>query len=164
MAEEFAFTYEVILFTGYASILIIKGWNVQLLKFPSLILGHFWLVRGINVFEIYGLKQLIREPTRVTAKSQSLIELYLTYAVPMLCPAIRLPALVYLIRKTYYSNPSSVRIITIGILKNFKTVEFLNKDVCQRPWDNIGQFSDPNDMWDFWENQLLACIYRQQRT
>ena len=66
-------------------------------------------------------------------------------------------SLVYLIRKTHYTNPGGVKIITTRSLKNFNKEEFL-KDVNQRQWDDISQYSDPNEMWKFWKNQLLSCL------
>lgn len=116
----------------------------------------------LNVCEIYGLKQLITELTRVTAKSQSLIALCLITNTPdkivrsgVVPLGISDHFLIYLIRKMHYSNPDGVKVITKRSLKNFKTAEFL-KDVCERPWDDR-QFSDHNNLWEFWKNQLLAC-------
>lgn len=62
----------------------------------------------LNVCEIYGLKQLITEPTRVTAKSQSLIYLCLTNTPDKIVRSGVVPlgfiehSLVYSIRKTHF--------------------------------------------------------------
>ena len=77
----------------------------------------------LNVCEIYGLKRLITEQTRVTAKSQSLIDLCLTNTPDKIVRPGVVPlgnsdrSLVYLIRKPHYPNPGGVKIITTRSLK-----------------------------------------------
>ena len=116
-----------------------------------------------SVCDIYGVKQLIKEPTRVTAQSQSLIDLCLTNTPDKIVRSGVVPlgisdhSLIYLIRKTHYTNFGEAKIITIRSFKNFNKEDFL-RDVAQRPWDDVSQFSDPNEMWEFWKNQLLTCI------
>ena len=78
----------------------------------------------LNVCEIYGLNQLITEPTRVTAKSQSLIDLCLTNTPDKIVRSGVVPlgnsdhSLVYLIRKTHYSNPVGVKVTPHEVLRN----------------------------------------------
>ena len=69
----------------------------------------------INVCEIFGLRQLITEPTRVTTQSQSLIDLCITNTPDKIVRSGVLPlgisdhSLVYLIRKTHYTIPGCVK-------------------------------------------------------
>jgi len=117
-----------------------------------------------NICDIYSLNQLITEPTRVTAQSQSLIDICTTNTpdkirvgsgvMPL---GISDHSLVYLLRKAQYTNPGGVKIITTRSFKKFDNEEFL-KDVEQRQWDAISLFSDPNEMWEYWKNQFLDCI------
>ena len=68
----------------------------------------------INVCEIFGLSQLITEPTRVTALSQSLIDLCITNTPDKIVRSGVMPlgisdhSLVYLIRKTHFTIPAWV--------------------------------------------------------
>ena len=93
--------------------------NINLLRAPAD--GNFRKL--LNVCEIYGLNQLITEPTRVTAKSQSLIDLCLTNTPDKIVRSGVVPlgnsdySLVYLIRKTHYSNPVGVKVITTRSIK-----------------------------------------------
>ena len=66
-------------------------------------------------------------------------------------------SLVYLIRKTHYTIPGCVKIISTRSFKNFNEEEFL-ADVALIQWDDISLFSHPNEMWEFWKNQFLTCI------
>jgi len=75
----------------------------------------------INICEIFGLSQLITEPTRVTAQSQSLIDLCITNTPDKIVRAGIMPlgisdhSLVYLIRKTRYTIPSVLGVLKISI-------------------------------------------------
>ena len=88
----------------------------------------------INVCEIFGLSQLITEPTRVTALSQSLIDLCITNTpdkivrsgvMPLGISRISDHSLVYLIRKTHFTIPGCIKIINTRSFKNFNQEEFL---------------------------------------
>ena len=117
----------------------------------------------INVCEIFDLNQLITEPTRVTALSQSLIDLCITNTPDKKVRSGVMPlgisdhSLVYLIRKTHYTIPGCIKIISTRSFKNFNQEEFL-ADLELIQWDDISLFSHPNEMWEFWKNQLLTCI------
>ena len=117
----------------------------------------------INVCEIFGRRQLITEPTRVTAQSQSLIDLCITNTADKIARSGVLPlgisdhSLVCLIRKTHYTIPGCVKIISTRSFKHFNQEEFL-ADVELIQWDDISLFSHPNEMWEFWKNQFLTCI------
>ena len=105
----------------------------------------------INICEIFGLSQLITEPTRVTAQSQSLIDLCITNTPDKIVRAGIMPlgisdhSLVYLIRKTHYTIPGCAKIISTRSFKNFKKEAFL-ADVELIQWDNLTLFSHPNEV------------------
>ena len=69
-------------------------------------------------------------------------------------------SLVYLIRKTHYTIPGCVKIISTRSFKNFSGEQFL-ADVELIWWHAISPFSDPNGMWQVWKNQFLTCIKKQ---
>ena len=79
----------------------------------------------IYVCGIFGLSQLITEPTRVTAQSQSLIDLCITNTPDKIVRSEVMPlgisnhSLVYLIRKTHYTIPGCIKIISARSFKNF---------------------------------------------
>ena len=118
----------------------------------------------INACEIFGLSQLITEPTRVTAPSQSLIDLCITNTPDKIVRSGVMPlgisdhSLVYLIRKTRYTIPGCVKIISTRSFKNFNIKEEFLADVELIQWDDISLLSHPNEMWQFWKNQFLTCI------
>ena len=117
----------------------------------------------INVCEIFGLSQLITEPTRVTAQSQSLIDLCITNNPNKMAGSGVMPldisdlSLVYVICTTPYTIPGCVKIISTRSFKKFNEEEFL-ADVELIQWDDISLFSHPNEMREFWKNQFLTCI------
>jgi len=119
----------------------------------------------INVCEIFSLSQLITEPTRVTAHPQSLIDLCVTVTPDKIVRSGVMPlgisvhSLVYLIRKTHYTIPGCVKIISTRSVKNFNEEECLT-DVELIQWDAISLFSDPNEVRKFWKNQFLTCIHK----
>ena len=84
----------------------------------------------INICEIFGLSRLITEPTRVTAQSQSLIDLCITNTRDKIVRAGIMPlgisdhSLVYLIRKTRCTIPGCVKIISTRSFKNFNKEAF----------------------------------------
>ena len=85
----------------------------------------------INICKIFGLSQLIAEPTRETAQSQSLIDLCITNTPDKIVRAGIMPlgisdhSLVYLIPKTHHTIPGCVKIISTRSFKNFNKEAFL---------------------------------------
>ena len=57
----------------------------------------------------------------------------------------------------HYTIPGCVKIISTRSFKNFNNEEFL-ADIELTQWNDISLFSRPNEMWEFWKNQFLACI------
>lgn len=104
----------------------------------------------INIFYIYGLGQLIREPTRATSVSNTLIDLCITNSPEKVSNSgvihlgISDHSLVFLTRKAHYDR-NGPRMIETRQLKHFDSNKFLN-DLNQMPWSNVDLCSDPNDM------------------
>ena len=117
----------------------------------------------ISVCEIFGLSQLITEPTRVTALSQSLIDLCITNTPDKIVTSGVMPlgisdhSLVYLIRKTHYTIPGCNKIISTRSFKNFNQEEFL-ADLEFIQWDDISLFPHPNEMREFWKNRQSCKV------
>ena len=114
-----------------------------------------------DIFDVYGLHQLIAEPTRVTHFSQTLIDLCITnsplsivkFGVVQL--SISDHALVHMTRKARYDR-CGARIIQARCMKSFNESEFL-EDLKQKAW-NDSHYSNPNDMWKAWKDCLMQCI------
>ena len=61
--------------------IIWTGWLPHLGELPRLPgVPHLHVNRPYNIADIYGLHQLINEPTRITDKSSALIDLIYTYS------------------------------------------------------------------------------------
>ena len=115
-----------------------------------------------NIFDIYGLSQLITEPTRVTLTSKTLIDLCITNSQEKVTDSgvihlgISDHSLVFLTRKAqYYRN--GPRVIETRHFKHFDKGKFLS-DLNQLSWANVDLYSDPNDLWRQWKEMFLGCI------
>ena len=100
----------------------------------------------IELCELFQYTQLIKEPTRVTSSTKSLIDLFLTREAvkfatsgvsPIGCSDHRL---IYVSKLTC---PRSIpRIIESRQYKNFVPDDFVN-DMALVQWDTIGQIDNP---------------------
>ncbi len=116
----------------------------------------------VEIFDIYGLEQMIKEPTRVTAKSSTLIDLCITSAPTNVVDSgvmhlsISDHSLVYMIRKAHYVR-NGVRHIEARTMKNFNSENFLG-DLEQKHWGNVYCSEDPNKMWEIWKSMLMETV------
>ena len=131
--------------------------NVDLL--PSVGHGSPNRNRLTDIFDIYGMQQLINEATTTT---NTLIDLCLTNAP---CNVVKSGvihlsvsdhSLVYMIRKSHYVREGT-RMIDIRSMKNFNREEFL-RELEQKHWANIYLSQDPNEMWEMWKNLLMDTV------
>ena len=115
-----------------------------------------------EIFDIYGLSQMINEPIRITAKSCTLIDLCITSTPANVVNSgfmhlsISDYSLVYMTRKAHYVR-DDVRRIDPRTMKNFNSENFL-RDLEQRQWDNVYPSDDPNEMWETVYCKLVAII------
>ena len=115
-----------------------------------------------EIFDIYGLEQMINEPTRITDKSSTLIDLCITNSPAnvvnsgVLHLSISDHSLVYMIRKAQYKRNGS-RIVEFRSLKNFSRENFL-RDLELKQWSNVHCLEDPNEMWATWKSMLMETI------
>ena len=116
-----------------------------------------------NIFDIYGLSQLIREPTRVTSVSNTLIDLCMTNPPEKVTKSgfihlgISDHSLVFLTRKAHY-DCNGARTIETRQFKHFDRNKLLS-NLNQMPWANVDVHnSDPNDMWREWKEMFLSCL------
>ena len=112
----------------------------------------------MNVSDVYGLKQLIAEPTRITPSFSSLIDLIFTDQPDLvsfsgvshvgICDhwGITLKH-VYAFRKV--SIPPASKVIKLVNYRQFKHFESVNfrADILSQPWDVLKGIFDPIEMW-----------------
>ena len=107
------------------------------------------------ILYIYGLSQLIREPTRVTSVSNTIIDLCITNSPErVIHVGISDHSLVFLTRKAHCDR-NGPRSVETRQFKHFDRNKFLS-DHNQMPWANV--HSDPNDMRREWKEMFLSCV------
>ncbi|CAB4024314.1 Hypothetical predicted protein, partial [Paramuricea clavata] len=113
---------------------------------------------------LYQIDQLIKESTRLTPKSATLIDLILTNRPEnisrsgVIHPGISDHSLVYAVRKFTLPNGRQ-KIRQVRNFKNFVENDFI-RDVSQLPWEMVYQFGDPNLCWQVWKSLLLDALNR----
>ena len=118
----------------------------------------------LNIANVYGVHQLISEPTRITDKSSSLIDVIFTNCPErVVCSGVSHigisdHSLVYAFRKisTDLSNKGH-NTVYYRKFKNFDSVGF-RYDIFHQNWSNIENCVDPNAMWDAWKAMFLRCV------
>ena len=110
----------------------------------------------LNIIDIYGLTQLITEPTLVTQYSSTLIDLCLTNSSDKISKSVVIHigisdhSAVYLTRKVPHLRSNMQ-------LKNFNEAEFL-RDLRMIDWNRVTTHNNPNEMWEFWKHLLASVV------
>ena len=114
-----------------------------------------------DITDLYGLHQLINEPTRVTDTASTLIDLiYTNYPDKVVCSgvchvSISEHNLVFAYRKLSIGAFSKKdNTINYKSFKNFSRDRF-RSDIAFQNWDVLNNFQDPNDMWREWKIKRL---------
>ena len=117
-----------------------------------------------TIANVYCLHQFIREPTRITSSSSTLIDLIFTNCPDKLvCSGvfhvgISDPTLVYVYRKLCIDRSGSGhKTVSYRKLKNFRSESFRN-DIASQSWDDLLMFEDRNDMWLALKILLLSVV------
>ena len=114
----------------------------------------------IELCESYQYAQLIKEPTRITSSSKSLIDLFLTNEPGKFVTSgvshigCSDHSLIYVSRKLT-STRSLPRIFESRQYKNYMPADFMN-DMALVPWDIIEQIDNPIRAWEVWKQSFLA--------
>ena len=115
-----------------------------------------------NIADVYGLEQLIAEPTRITPTSSTLIDLIYTncsdkIACSGVCHVgISDHSMVYVYRKLALNGMSNGHnSITYRNFRKFDCQNFRD-DIQSQCWNNVYESSDPNEMWQQWKCTFLA--------
>ena len=116
----------------------------------------------LNITDIYNLKQLINEPTRVTPVSSTLIDVIFTsHPDNVSCSGVSHVgisdhSLIYVFRKI--SLPSAVKgnsTVLYRQFKNFDRYRF-RSDILAQPWADLMGMDNPNEMWSKWKTLFLV--------
>ena len=130
--------------------------------------------RLLEISDLYRLKQLVNEPTRVTESSSTLRDLiYTNYTDRVGCCgvshiAISDPSLVYVYRQISSDLPSKGQSsISYRNFRNFDRENFRN-EISQQDW-SFNESEDPNLVWSNWKPQFLRVVnshlpFRTRRT
>ena len=116
-----------------------------------------------NIADIYGLHQLIKEPTRITDKSSTLIDLIFTNCPErVVCSgvghiSISDHSLVYVYRKLSIDFPKGHNSIIYRSFKKFNRSEFRN-DICNHDWEFLNLTEDPNQLWSEWKTKFQLIV------
>ena len=117
-----------------------------------------------DITDLYGLHQLINEPTRVTDTTSTLINLiYTNYPDKVVCSgvchvSISDHSLIFAYRKLSIGVASKRHnTIKYRSFKNFSR-DYFRSDIASENWDALDNFQDPNDMWREWKIKLLNVV------
>ena len=115
----------------------------------------------LNVTDIYGLNQIISEPTRITPSSRTLIDLILTtHPDNIVCNGVSHVgisdhSLLYAYRKlASLNNVKGIQNIRVRSFKHFDRMKFRN-DMQSQPWNLLMNIKNPNELWLKWKNMFL---------
>ena len=116
-----------------------------------------------SIANVYSLHQLIREPTRITSSSSTLIDLIFTNCPDkVVCSGVSHVGisdhnLVYVYHKLCIDRSGSGhKTVTYRKFKNFRSESFRN-DIASQSWDDL-MLEHPNDMWLAWKTLFLSVV------
>lgn len=118
----------------------------------------------MSIADVYGLTQLITEPTRITPTSATLIDLIYTnspdkVAYSGVCHiSISDHCMVFVYRKLSGSRMSNGH--NTIIYRNFRKFsrDSFRNDIASQNWDQVYNSSDPNEMWLQWKRIFLSIV------
>ena len=116
--------------------------------------GRFPNRNLVDICQRFCLVNKISEPTRVTDKTKTLIDVVLTshqerYATAgMLHLGVSDHDLVFIVRKNKLARPKP-RLIEYRSMKNFDHANFLS-DLKNAPWQSAYSYDNADDVWGHW--------------
>ena len=120
-----------------------------------------------SITDLYGLHQLICEPTRVSKASSTMIDLIFTnFPNGVVCSGVSHidisdHSLVYAFRKLSIGLSTKWHsFVSYRKFKNLNTSNF-RSDICLGDWDSINSFDDMNIMWRAWKNTFSTVVDSQ---
>ena len=116
-----------------------------------------------SIADIYGLHQLIKEPTPITGKSSTLLDLiYTNCPERVVCSGVAHDSisdhsLVYVYHKLSIDLPKGHNSIIYKSFKTFNRSDFRN-DICNQNWEFLNLIEDPNQLWSEWKKKFLLIV------
>ena len=113
----------------------------------------------------FGLTQLIKEPTRITVSTQTLIDHiiinrpeFILHSGVIRC-GISDHDSIYMVKRLRIPKlKAKPKILNVRNYKRFNLATF-QEDIKQIPVDQIKNFvRDPNEMWEIWKRFFLDCL------
>ena len=113
----------------------------------------------MSITGIYGLQQLITEPTRITLTSAFLIDIiYTNCPDKVVCSGVRHISIIVLYSISDHSIVFAYRTLSVNgvsgghnaiTYRNFRKFNRINfrNDIASHCWDHIYNSTDPNEMW-----------------
>ena len=118
----------------------------------------------IGITELYGLHQLISEPTRITETSSTMIDhIFTNTPDKIVCSGVSHVgisdhSLIYAFRKlsTGLHNKGHST-VNYRKFKHFNSESF-RSDIFSQNWDVIRAYNNPNDMWRVWKTTFKNVV------
>lgn len=118
----------------------------------------------LSLLELYQLSQLIKEPTRITRTSSTLLDHFVTSNPEKITisgvvhTGVSDHSLIFAIRKINISPKIKATTIQIRNMKKFNEQHFL-EDLMKQPWEQLYVLEDdPNAMWLFWKKLFMEVL------
>lgn len=115
-----------------------------------------------SMCELYQLRQIIDEPTRVTKSSATQIDLILVNNLENISSfgvieiGISDHSLIYAVKNLVPLKGQRI-CREVRNFKNFNVRLFL-EDLSRIPWEIVNQFDDPNDSWQVWKSFFTEIL------
>ena len=122
----------------------------------------------LSLEEVYGLECLIKDPTRITPTSETLLDVILTNKPELfktsgaLNPEMSDHHLVYGIMKERVSQHER-KVVTFRSTRTLD-VEKLNEDLSCAPWNVMDSFDTLDEKYLFWESLLNTIVEKHMPT
>ena len=123
-----------------------------------------------SLYQLYQLFQLIEEPTRITMKSSSLIDHFVTNTPEKISHSgvihtgISDHSIIFAIRKTGNIEKKENNTVEMRNMKKFDKERFLYELLAQH-WEYVYFFgNDPNTMWEIWKDLFLEVLDKHATT
>ena len=113
--------------------------------------------------DLYQLTQLIKEPTRITETSSSLLDVIITSHPERIVHSgvrhigVSDHSLIYAIKKSNVTSPQKPKIIKTRNFRNFDNNDFL-WDLSGQPWSNLQYCHNIEQMWSLWKSMFITIV------
>lgn len=143
------------IFSEYDSILCMGDMNINLLDYDSSNTSDL-----LSVFNTFSLEQIIKEPTRISGNSMTLIDLISTNIE--VCDSgvvdVNIADHFLVFCKLALNNTNNpAKMISYRNLKNINLANF-ERDLEAIPWDNLYTIDDIDDKISFFNNNILQIF------